>query len=92
MRRAAPILLALTAVAAAALAANLILLRYATSNNDPVGKLSPRAAVITTPPAPTGPVRTITLPTTTGSRQQPRATTTGTTTDDHGGRGRGGDD
>jgi hypothetical protein len=91
MRRAVPILLALTAVAAAALAANLVLLRYATSNRDPVGKLSPRATVITTPQVRTGPVLTVTLHATTGSTEPARTTTTGTTADDRGG-GHGSDD
>jgi hypothetical protein len=66
MRRALPIVLALAAAAAVALAANLLLLGYATNRNDPVGKLSPRAAVITTPSAPpalrTGTVRIVTTP------------------------------
>jgi hypothetical protein len=89
MRRALPILLALAFAAAAALAANLVLLGYATSNNDPVGKLSPRAAVITAPQARTAPVRTVTRPAAT-EPGHPSTTTTRTTTDD--GRERGGDD
>ena len=46
--------LGLAVLAGAAIAANVLLLRYADSRNDPVGKLTPRA-VISRPgtPAPT---------------------------------------
>jgi hypothetical protein len=44
----------IAAVAAAAIVANLVLLRYASASNDPVGKLSPRAQL---PAAPAGVVR-----------------------------------
>jgi hypothetical protein len=59
--RALGALLLIAAAVAAAIAANLALLGYASSSMDPVGKLSPRANL---PPAPasvvrpqTGPVR-----------------------------------
>jgi hypothetical protein len=42
-------LIAIAAVAAAAIIANLALLSYASSGNDPVGKLSPRANVSPAP-------------------------------------------
>ena len=44
----------IAAAAAAAIGANLALLRYASSSNDPVGKLSPRTQL---PAAPAGVVR-----------------------------------
>lgn len=42
---------AATALAAAGIAVNFLLLRYADSSNDPVGKLTPRAS-ITQPASP----------------------------------------
>ena len=43
MRRLLPLVLAAGAVAVAALAANVLLVGYASNRDDPVGKLSPRA-------------------------------------------------
>lgn len=42
---------AAAALAAAGIAANFLLLRYAESRNDPVGKLTPRATITQQPPA-----------------------------------------
>lgn len=44
---------ATVALAAAGIAANFVLLRYADSRNDPVGKLTPRATITqaTSPPS-----------------------------------------
>ena len=73
MRRLLPIALTVLAVAAAALAVNLLLVGYADERDDPVGNLNPRAAL-------TVPTTTEREPTTTDD------TTSGpTTTDDHGG-------
>jgi hypothetical protein len=53
------VLLALSVVAAAAIAANVLLLRSASASNDPVGRLSPRAHL---PPAPHWVIRPTTGP------------------------------
>ena len=58
MRALAPLLLTVAA-AAAAIVAIFALLGYASSSNDPVGKLSPRANL---PPAPAAVVRPQTGP------------------------------
>ena len=48
------IALAVAALATAGIVANFVLLGYADSRNDPVGKLNPRAGITQpTPPAPT---------------------------------------
>ena len=59
MRRLVPTLVLIAAAAAAALAANLALLRYGASSNDPVGKLRPVARF---PAAPADVVRPTTGP------------------------------
>lgn len=60
-RRATRILLialAVAALATAGIVANFVLLGYADSRNDPVGKLNPRASI--TPPTPPAPTSTTT--------------------------------
>jgi hypothetical protein len=51
--RSLAVVAAAVAVAAAGVAVNVLLLRYADSRNDPVGKLTPRATLTqpTSPPA-----------------------------------------
>ncbi len=62
MTRASVILVVLAVAAAAAVLINVALLRTATSNNDPVGKLTPRAHLPAQPATVvrphTGPVQT----------------------------------
>jgi uncharacterized membrane protein YgcG len=87
VRRALVIGLAALTVGAVALAANLLLIGYASNRDDPVGNLSPRITLSTESPT------TQSTPATTTSRT-PTTTTSPTTTDDHGGSsgGSGSDD
>jgi len=106
MRRFGPILLALAAVVAAAVAVNVLLVGYAADRNDPVGDLSPRAFLTSTGAKPTNPPATSTsgtsstsTSTTTGNTQTGSTTTSGSDddddksgSDDNSGHGGGGDD
>lgn len=91
---------AFVAAGLAALTVNLLLVDYASSENDPVGKLSPRAVLTPTQTATTTAGRDVprtssTTTTDAGTRPTTTSTTHATTTDedgDHGrNRGRGGD-
>ena len=91
VKRLLPVVLAVLVAGVAALAVNLLLVDYASSSDDPVGKLRPRASLTggaRTAPTTSGP--------TTGTTTERGVTTTEPTTttddddeDDDDGRGRG---
>lgn len=61
--------LLLAAAVAATVIANVVLLGVATGSGDPVGRLSPRAAIVS-PPTKPAPPQTVVRPTRTGRERE----------------------